>query len=332
MKCRGGSILCMYNEEQKLRYLNQCKYEDTTIESIKNYFSSVAAVERFYDKDLSEFIQPQIVDMFKKVNSRSRAYLTSMSIFFADYFNWCLSEGLITDIINKYDTSQTKLIIESVIPTKIIREKYFKKEQMLDYVDKIYDVTNKFIAYALYRGIKGDNYSELIHLRLNDIDGKTKTAKLITGREVIINDMFMELARNADLADYYNADGSTSLDKLRYYGYVDADYILRPMNRNEPQPLTMNMIQNRLKVIKEQSDNEYFTTTTIYKNGLINCIIERHKEKRPDIDLEEILFDQVHGKLYTHDRETQGYINEFGSAINVRMLRRELKDFINCFV
>lgn len=321
----------MYNKEQKLRYLEQCKYEDTTIESIKVCFSSVADVEHFYEKDLSEFVQPQIEDMLRKVNSRSRGYLTSMCIFFADYYNWCLSEGLVTDVINRYDVLQTKLIIENIIPIERLREKYFNKEEMLKYIDKIYDVTNKFIAYALYWGIKGDSYKELIHLRLEDINRKEKTVKLITGRTMRVDDLFIELAKEAELADYYNADGSTSLDKLIYYGYVDTEYILRPMNRNEPQPLTLNMVQNRLKIIKEQSENDYLTTTTIYKNGLINYILERHRETKSDIDLEAILLDKVHGKLYTYDKETEIYIEEFGSLIKVRMLRQELEDFVDCF-
>ncbi|HHT96690.1 MAG TPA: hypothetical protein GXZ90_02190 [Clostridiales bacterium] len=321
----------MYNEEQKIRYLNQCKYEKTTIETIKNCFVSVSQVEYFYKQDLSEFNQPQINDMLKKINSRSRSYLTSMCIFFADYYNWCLLEGLVTDPINKYDVLQTKLMIENILPIERLREKYFNKELMLKYIDKIYDVTNQFLAYALYRGVKGYKYNELINLKLQDIDEETKTVKLITGRIAEVDDLFIKLAKKADRAPYYNADGSTPISKFAYYGYTDADYILKPVNRNKPTTLTLNMVVNRLSIIKSQSENSYFTTTTIFKNGLINYILEKHRRGKPNISLEKILFDQIHGKLYTYDKETEVYIEEFGSLIKVRMLRRELADFIDCF-
>jgi hypothetical protein len=84
-----------YNESQKERYLENCKYELTTIETIKVIFNGIAPVENHYNTDVSLFIGDQITDMLKKFNSKSRHFLFAICNYLTDYYNWCFDEHLV---------------------------------------------------------------------------------------------------------------------------------------------------------------------------------------------------------------------------------------------
>lgn len=322
----------MYNEDQKLRYLRNCNYAETTIETIKIIFKSTSRVEEYYKKDLCEFTQAEVNDLLTSIGNKSRAYLKGVCVYLENYYNWCLSEGLVTDVVNKYSPVFVTNVINEIVPKELLYDKYFTKAKLLEYIDNIHDITNKFIAYALYLGISTE---ELVYIKIDDLNTNDKTLYLSkTNRNIRVDDNFVRIMREANKAEFYNEDGSfIALDKLGLYGYRESEYVLKHMNRTKEnnQPLTRPMILKRLKTIKEQSGNDFLTAPTLYKNGLINYIIERFKEEKGDIDLETILFDKINGKLYTHDNDTQKYIEEFGSQITVRMLRRELKDYIDCF-
>mgnify|MGYP001193193875 CR=1 FL=1 len=322
----------MFNEDQKLRYLRNCNYAETTIETIKIIFKATSRVEEYYNKDLCEFTQAEVNDLLKSMGNKSRAYLKGVCVYLENYYNWCLSEGLISDVINKYNPVFVTNIINEIVPKELLYNKYFSKAKLLEYINNIADITNKFITYALYYGI---SIEELVHIKMDDLDINNKILYLSkTNRNIKVDDMFVKIMQDANKAEFYNEDGSMiALDKIGLYGYRESEYVLKHMNRTQidNQPLTKAMIAKRLSTIKEQSGNEFLTAPTLYKNGLINYIIEKFKEDKGIINLETILFDKINGKLYTYDEDTQKYIEEFGSQITVRMLRRELKDYIDCF-
>lgn len=325
-----------FNKEQKERYLENCKYEYTTIETIKVLFNMSYEVEARRDNntDLSNFTEKQIIELFKKFNSKSRVFLQGVASYFFDYYEWCKSENLIYGGLgNPYELKRVRRIIEEIVPQEILNQMFFDNEIFMEYLDDILDVSNKFIAYALYSGINGDKAEEIRKLRITDLHEDKKQVRLCTGRIVNVDDAFIRLMKQTASAEFYYPDGKNQSSQLGYYTYANSEYVLRPCRRGEnysDTPLSREMFYARVRKIREQVGNPYLTAHIIYDNGLINFIKEKCNED--GIDFEDAIFEkgeEGEGREYFYNKQVQEYINEFGSNKTTRLLRMQIKDYMD---
>lgn len=318
----------MYNSTQKTEFLEASDYHETSIELIKLIFNNVETEEIRLQKDLSRFTEIEVQELLKSFNSKSKARLRMTCAYLSGYYKWCLNNGLTEIKDNPYDANKVDGFILNIIPSDIIEEKYFNHDAFISKLKKIKDNTNQFIVYAIYSGIKGDEYVELTNLKITDLDEVKKTVRLITGRTVNVNDMFIDLMKKANECTYYFADGIEKSNLYGRYSYAESGYVLKSCGNGShaKKPIGLLIINPRLAVIKKQVGNEFFTVSTIYKNGLINYVKEKFDGK--GIDLKTALLSKDNEKLYVFDIETQQYINEFGSKMTAKMLRHELKDYL----
>jgi len=320
----------MYNENQKNEYLKLCKYEIPTVETIRVFFHSSEPVEVQEGVDLSEFNRPQIVRMLKKFNSTSTAVLKGACVYFSDYYEWCKVKGYVDqDSQNQYAKNLIKLVVEDIIPKDILNNKYFTHQKMLGYLDNIYAPENKYTAYAIYCGIKGDDYEELANIKKSDLNSEINSLELITGRTMMVDDLFVSLMNQADASTGYYEDQDKKAEDAKVYGYLPTGYVLKQMIRGKLEPFTPNTLKVRLRTIRDQSENSFLSVSALYKNGLINYI--KTKYEKQGISLEKAILEGKNTKLYTYDLETEKYIKEFGSKTTARMLRLEIKDYLDCF-
>lgn len=322
-----------YNENQKNRYLLYCKYELTTIESIKVIFNSISPVENHYNKDVSLFVGEQIVDLLKKFNSKSRNFLRVVCAYLFDYYNWCLDENLVpkNNFGNPFDINRTKRIIEEIVPKELLNNKFYTKEKHLEYLDKINDPSNQLILHSIYLGINGDESEEIRRLQITELSEERKQVRLFTGRIVNVDNLFIDLMKKTANAKYYYPDGTIESSKIGYYTYSRANYVLRACTRGEEfdnAPISKQVFFARTRLIKKQSGNPLLTVSVIYRNGLINYIKEKYKEQ--NISLDKALFDMKNNQSYAYDQITEEYISEFGSKMTARMLRMLVKDYMDC--
>lgn len=323
----------MYNQIQKQKYLDSCKYNKGTRYTIMNMFRGAARVERHFGTDLANFNKPKVEELLKSYNSKSRDYLTSMCVYYADYFNWCLENAYVdpSNVINQYDSSMVKTIIENIVPFKLIKGKFFNKKDILKYLDCIEDVSNKFIMYALFIGIKGEDFHELSHLRMSSLDEEKRVVKLTDGRLRSVDDLFIDLMKKTDQSQFYYEEGKSYINNKRNI-YDDSIYVLKYCrnNKNANLPVNRGFYSVRLKIIKRQTSNKFITAPTLYMNGLINFIKEQFEKK--GITLEDAFFHKTNNKLYTYNDDIEKLITEYGANKTVRMLRYELKETLQFYM
>lgn len=316
----------MYNEKQKKRYLKYCKnyYEPQTVKLIGRVFNSTEVSESQFNKDISTFNPVEVVDFLKGLNSSSRRRLQTTCIMLSKYFEWCYNvEHLITNIVNPFDSRTMELVIDGVLPKEDLNNKYFTKEQFMAMLNDVMDVSNKFIAYAFYNGL---TLEELVHIKMKDLDFNSNMLMLVSGRKIVIDDLFKNLMVQTSEETQYFADGIEKYTRTNSYNYAESEYIVRSCNKNMIGVVTRHYITSRMRVINEQMDGKLISITTLTKNGLINHIKEQYAKQ--NISLKEALLDKINGKLYVHDIETQKYIEEFGQKMTIRFLRMEIKDYI----
>lgn len=314
----------MYNEKQKKRYLNSNnRFEQTTIELLEKIFISTEMAENQFNKDVSEFNQIEVRDFLISLNSKSPRRLQSTCVFLSDYFQWCYNEGLVDNIIDPFDKRITSVIIKDIFPKELLSDKFFTKEKLIEMMEDIADVSNKFIVYALFCGIR---FEELQQLKISDLDFDNNEVKLITGRTIKVDTLFKNLMIRTEDQTHYYADGIEKESKFNKYTYANSIYVLKRCGVKECDMVNTQYINNRLKVAKEQMGNKFISVSTLNKNGLINYIKEQYATQ--NISLKTALFDEINGKLYTYDTQTQQYIYDFGSKLTSRMIRMEVKDYI----
>lgn len=312
----------MFNEERKKRYLNSdmFKYDDKTKVVIERVFETLSDTEMQKDKDLSEFIHPQVVDLLKNVNSTSKNYLRLISNICFEYTNWCKIEGYIDrNNINYYDSNITKIIIDDLIPLRMIENKFFTKEYVLDILDKLTDPIDKFLVYAPFCGIVGAACENLKYFKYSDVNQKEKTVKLYDGKTVKVDDLFIELVKGVVLFNESNNDKGNE------------EYLLnaRIKSMSTNNEVSQSFFIFRYKSIQKQVENKFITATNLYKNGSINYVKERFAEK--NITLNQAFFELEDKRNYKYSKELKKYLSEYGTSINERMLRKEMREIIELY-
>lgn len=318
----------MYKPKQKqafLDYYGETK-EKTTVDLVGRIFSTTSLVENQFEKDISEFNQLEVLELLKSYNSKSPRRLMSVCKFLSDYYIWCSQvEMLVGSLINPFDKSITDNMIDNIIPKEDLNKKFFTKEYLVEKLkEDVIDVTNRFIAYALFYGITAE---ELVNLQMGDLDFKNNMVKLITGREITVDTLFKNLMINANDQTQYFADGIEVEDIRRRNTYGESDYVIKKCGVKECDAVRPLYLNARLRTIKEQMENEFISLSTLYKNGLVSYIKEKYAKK--EVSLKTAILHPITGKLYTYDDETQKYIHDFGSKMEVKILRMEIKDYLD---
>lgn len=321
----------MYNPEQKKRYLDFCEreaiYNTTTIELNERVFSATEMSEKQFDKDVSKFTQPEVVDLLKGLNFASPRTLQMYCSFLSNYHSWCYNiEKIIDSIIDPFDKRIAKGIIESIITKDDLEDKHFSKTKMLEMIDCVMDVSNRFIAYALYCGL---SIKELINLKINDLDFENNKLTLISGRIIVVDELFRQLMIQTDAQEQYFFDGVIKESRSNAFDYVKSEYVLKSCNSSgNSDIIKRSVFSARIKVIKTQMDNNFVSVSVLNRNGLINHIKERYEEN--GMTLKKALLEKVKN-VYKYDKQTEEYVKEFGMNTEVRMIRFEAKDYIDKF-
>jgi len=328
----------MFRDEQKMRYLESeaFRYEDGSKLVAKRIFDTVSETERQKCKDLSEFNKLQVIDLLKSVNSKSKYYLRLVSKVCFEYTNWQKVQGAIDkSSVNYYDYSITKDIIDELVPLSMVEDKYFTKEYVLDIVNnKIKDAVNKFLVYAPFCGVCNLECEDLRYLKYSDIDEDEKTVHLKSGITVRVDDLFIKLAREANSVTEYMPEGKSELGKVRndkLYLYANSEYIVRSTGGEDKnnQAVGYQFVSLRYRFIQQQVENKFVIPKNLYKNGLINYIKERFEEQ--GVTLRQAFFEKADKLNYTYTKDLKKYIEEYGSNINERQIRLEMKEIISLY-
>jgi hypothetical protein len=327
----------LYNEEQKNRYMKQSNMVESSKDVFEMILKTATKVEVQENMDLSNFNRPQVVNLLKTYNAKSRQYLRLVCNHFSNYYSWCCSEGLvdITNFTNWYDVKLAKPIISEVLSNEMLTDKFFNDEYILDCVNnKVKDKQNKLLLYAPYLGIDGNDHEDLRYLKIDDLNEENKTINLISGRIANVDDLFIELIKDANKATRYDKNGTGEFGR-GHTEYGVSQYVFKSCGVTEVDALISSKNMNqRFATIKDQTGNRLLSIPLVYKNGLLNYIEKYFKTQ--GVSLYEALLDKKETKIdygknetrYIYEGKVQELINEFGSKMTSRMLRHQMSDII----
>ena len=165
----------MYNEEQKKRYLDTIpdeKYRNL----ITRYFTSVAQYESMCERDLCNLTVQEILLHYRLRCTTSLEMLMVLNNAYANYTDWCLSQGLVEDSQNHFREITNEALI-GCINTGLHQKKILSRKEILDICNSVANPVDAYVVLGLFEGIYGRNCRELYFL----MEGHHQERQIIRG-------------------------------------------------------------------------------------------------------------------------------------------------------
>lgn len=296
----------MFNQEIKLKYLDRFENEDTR-EVYGRLFRKSYEREVKLNKDIYNFNDNDIQSFLKEVvkpktKESARTYCNVLS----NYIDWAIGSSEINDAENLTNPMKRRqdYYYEFVADNRV----YFSLEEKQALTTSLKNKQDSVIIDALWEGIQGTKLSELVNLRIADVQWKNKKIILRDNegnatREIKYDHdscpWFDEVTvfENALLAnkeyEYLKMNGTVDyIDNVRDSVLlpVKSAYVLKSAptnskdNENGGQKVSYYTVHNRLEMIRgldEYSDfKDMLTTKNIVRSGMIYTALQLYKRDK----------------------------------------------------
>ena len=178
-------------------------------------------LEEYTDKKIKELTRAEL-DAFVKLITKGLSYTTT-----------CGYISILNKILNK-ESNENRFSM-SEYEADIKSKGYMKKEELIDIINMLDSDQDKFILMALFNGIAGKQLSELINLKINQVD-LDKGIINLDDRVVYMDEDFKKITRAAieQKKGIVISCDEFSLSKLEYDFNMDSEYVIkvRPYYKN----------------------------------------------------------------------------------------------------
>lgn len=171
------------NKELFDKYLIDCQYEKATLLSA---YKKMERWELLKGKDIESMTKAEIVNFCQTGNDKiaNKSYLGLQVMMDAvnEILVWANSKVR----LSMKDFDKDEIFLKA-------NDRYFTKEEIQDICNLFMNPQDKFIIYGLYSGIYGKAYSDLLELKIDDIDMKNRLINSPTGK--IIDDFLYNISK-----------------------------------------------------------------------------------------------------------------------------------------
>lgn len=298
----------MYNEELKRRYIEE-KTATTVMTDgyLDRVFNKTEPFEEKAGKDVSCFMAHEIRNMYSTWNVNSSDFLINLHSALNQYTRWAMLQGIVFDAQNHYEEIErrelAKLINVTYSQMKIINE-----ATLDEWINSLSEACDRFLLRAVFEGISGKNYCELVNIKLSDFT-TYGTVKLCTGREIKISNKLYQLAIEAENTyDYCGNNGHAS----RTYPLYGDDLIFKtlPQSGEADDFQKGRRIYNKsLKIFKWLGVDKWMTINSLQDSGKIHWLTTR--KEITGMDPIECFYE---GKEESRLEPVKEFANQFGGV------------------
>lgn len=312
----------MYNQERKERYINYVKNDLGTKMSVgylETKFKNTETYETEYGKDLCDFTAYEIVDMYNRLGLRSLDTYIVMNSLLSLYTDWCLRENLVKDHINHYRAEINADVLNGCVNKGLIYQQILTREEVLGYCEELENPCDQFTILAIFEGISGFQYGDLLNLKMSDIrfeDGKY-IAHLQSDRDIVVSSQlhsYASLSNEALEVDSFPKEGV----KPRILKLVENGRILKKntLQKIDDEEHYAKSLYVRLKKIFSYLGMPYMRGNLLYESGRIAHIKE--EAARYQMTPREYLYSpqaKETWELFPPEQQVVGYLRKFGEVL-----------------
>ena len=263
-----------YNNQQKLNFLAGLNVQD--ISYYKRIFRMSYSIETEKDKDLAFFTAEEVIDMYRRNDIRSLMSIRKLHILLKEYVRTYNPEGDFNiGVINDS-------ILKQSLNTVVVRNKYVLERDIDEWENTLrnrddWNAVDMFIIRAIYEGICGAGFNELLPLRFEDIykkDGKNYVDINVDYPKTIeVSDKLYRLALESSkeytykVTKYHFKSKSDIIYKVPLIG----DKIIKIADiQGKSEGNTVNKLNRRFGRVREILGIPYISYKDINKSGVCN--------------------------------------------------------------
>jgi integrase len=265
-----------YNESIKSMFLS--KFSEQTQKVYARFFKISQSLEQRYDTDLSSFTLEQIEELFYLLNPATETSSRNSGAVLSSYINWCIQERKSLNVSQHPLTNRTSEWYKSFVKPKseLTESELYSLEQ------RCVNAQDAVILRLIYEGIKGDGCSELVQLRLQDVDierGIVKLANLDNSkRKLEVSQRTIQLIKAAARESMYEKKNGmvSGTTKSHCTNLVQNEYVIRnSITRNENLGVADKyLIYRRLSMLSEVFEMPNLNVNMIERSGMLKMAKE----------------------------------------------------------
>lgn len=262
----------MYNETLKQSFLNEYGSKTSKVFFLR-LFEKSATYEQAYEKDVSNFVLDQILDLLKSFGATSIESLRADTSRLRVYTDYCIQHNMSIDSQNHYDSITTPLL-KKCLNMRMAQKKFISEETLWDIIDLLQNPCDKYIILAIYEGMYGEQFSEVTLLDKWGIDEKEQKFILSTERDFYPSKELFNIALNAVNTFEYSGNEKT-------IPLSESDYTTFKTSKNasfDDVEHRYKRLLRRIHKIKTMLEMPALTLPRIRNSGMITMAMKEAEE------------------------------------------------------
>jgi integrase len=325
----------LFDEKTKSRFL---KNQTTAMK--KRYsllFKKSALMEKKYNIDLYDFSLEQVRRLLLVIASTQVSTLHSYGNLIEIYITWAIEQDLRKDNINPVVATASKAWYKTLLykGTKTL----FSDAEVMELIKKTKNYQDKAAILALYEGLYGNGYTEILNLKISDLDKTSMTVVLLEEtkegnkqRVASISPMLYNLLIEANLEDeYLKNNGSVAPGtKTPVSRLLRTDFIIRTVENSKTNATSRSestLISRRLGKLADIFGTPGMTPTNLRNSGMLKMAYDLYKDKGT-LDKEDYY---LIGERYNFSKNKDGlflYSRLKTDFLNVERIREVYDDLL----
>lgn len=169
----------MFNEETKNLFIESLNTND-----MKNMYISIfkrtAPFETVRNSDIYIYNPEECAKLLVSLNPKSIGHIGSLKSQLSKYVDWATKKGF-----TERNYWSVVAIDEDIVKSSFVTRNVKDPNELKFIVESGLSVPyDKYVAYLLYMGVMGENFSELTQVKTSDVDKSNKSIK--TSRRIYI--------------------------------------------------------------------------------------------------------------------------------------------------
>jgi len=307
----------VFNKDIKEWYLKSLDVQENSLTTYLSLFNKATLLENQKNKDIFDMHKVELEELFYSLKSPSPQSISASIGFIVRYIDWAIMNGYTDNRSQRLPSIiDMEYCSKFIYKASIVR---YTREQLLSFMNLFDDQRHAVFLLCLFEGIKGEGYSEILNLKMEDLTNENgvcfanlTNSKGYTRTIEISEDLYWRLERLDKVS-------STSLQPKQGQKYFsDSTYIFKKANAKGGDIQLRASFGNRaLDLAKSIFDNSNLIASTMQVSGMMWYIWELLKHKEAKVLNKEIL-ERVANKYDT------GYVNKDSKYVSYSILQHKL--------
>lgn len=272
----------LFNPEVKVEYLESFEKQETAY--ITSFiFIKAKKTEKLLNKDIYEMSKNELGMVMKgqAASSADSAYIKAVQL--EQYIDWAIKTGKTINNLNPLSDINKRVWASEFVAT--YKSSAFTREQILDMCEDLVNYVDRAVLLAIFEGISGEGYSELLNLRSQDLKEKdnkffaTLFNKNGESRTIEITEKLYTYLHRADEAtEYINKNGMTETERWSKSKLLDSPHIFKKTTRGKQEgKLDVFYVNRKFQIYKEVFEQKFLRSKNIENSGIMHMANELYK-------------------------------------------------------